>query len=185
MVAVLVHERVRVRLGLESRNRDHPAAVAPARALTAPVDELGRRNELDSDSGDLVRVRCGAQQRGIPLHVDAFGSYVEPNRPALVVLDDDLLSRCLAGEREREREERGDEDERAAHEPTVTKRGQDFIKTSGVCRPISRAIVPPMGIGAILVIIGIIVLFVKSLILGLVLILIGLAFGGFRRGSWY
>ena len=42
-----------------------------------------------------------------------------------------------------------------------------------------------MGIGAILVIIGLIVLFWKSLILGLVLILIGLAFGGFRRGSWY
>jgi len=42
-----------------------------------------------------------------------------------------------------------------------------------------------MGIGALLVIIGIIVLFWKSLILGLVLILIGLAFGGFRRGSWY
>ena len=45
--------------------------------------------------------------------------------------------------------------------------------------------IPRMGIGAILVIIGIIVLFWKSLILGLVLILIGLAFGGFRRGSWY
>lgn len=42
-----------------------------------------------------------------------------------------------------------------------------------------------MGIGALLVIIGIIVLVAKSLILGLVLILIGLAFGGFRRGSWY
>jgi hypothetical protein len=42
-----------------------------------------------------------------------------------------------------------------------------------------------MGIGALLIIIGIIVLFWKSLILGLVLILIGLAFGGFRRGSWY
>ena len=42
-----------------------------------------------------------------------------------------------------------------------------------------------MGIGAILVIIGLVVLFVKSLILGLVLILIGLVFGGFRRGSWY
>ena len=40
-----------------------------------------------------------------------------------------------------------------------------------------------MGIGALLVIIGIIVLFWKSLILGLVLILIGLAFGGFRRGQ--
>ena len=43
-----------------------------------------------------------------------------------------------------------------------------------------------MGIGAILVIIGIVLLFVKSLILGILLvILIGLAFGGFRRGSWY
>ena len=42
-----------------------------------------------------------------------------------------------------------------------------------------------MGIGAILVIIGIIVLFVKSLILGLVLILMAWRFGGFHRGSWY
>jgi len=42
-----------------------------------------------------------------------------------------------------------------------------------------------MGIGALLVIIGIVVLIARSLILGLILILIGLAFGGFRRGSWY
>ena len=42
-----------------------------------------------------------------------------------------------------------------------------------------------MGIGALLVIVGIVVLFAKSLILGLILILVGLAFGGFRRGSWY
>ena len=42
-----------------------------------------------------------------------------------------------------------------------------------------------MGIGALLVILGIIVLFWKSLILGLILIILGLAFGGFRRGSWY
>ena len=42
-----------------------------------------------------------------------------------------------------------------------------------------------MGIGAILVIVGIVILFVKSWLLGLVLILIGLAFGGFRRGRWY
>ena len=46
-------------------------------------------------------------------------------------------------------------------------------------------IVPRMGIGAILVIVGIVLLFVKSLILGLIVILIGLAFGGFSRGSWY
>jgi hypothetical protein len=42
-----------------------------------------------------------------------------------------------------------------------------------------------MGIGAILVIIGIVVLVARSLLLGLLLILIGLAFGGFRRGRWY
>jgi hypothetical protein len=42
-----------------------------------------------------------------------------------------------------------------------------------------------VGIGALLVIIGIVVLIARSLILGLILILIGLAFGGFRRGSWY
>ena len=42
-----------------------------------------------------------------------------------------------------------------------------------------------MGIGAILVIIGVVVLIARSLLLGLLLILIGLAFGGFRRGRWY
>ena len=42
-----------------------------------------------------------------------------------------------------------------------------------------------MGIGAILVVIGIVVMIAKSLLLGLLLILIGLAFGGFRRGRWY
>jgi hypothetical protein len=42
-----------------------------------------------------------------------------------------------------------------------------------------------MGIGAILVIIGIVIAVAKSLLLGLLLILIGLAFGGFRRGRWY
>jgi hypothetical protein len=42
-----------------------------------------------------------------------------------------------------------------------------------------------MGIGAILVIIGIVLAVTDRLILGLILIVIGLAFGGFRRGSWY
>jgi hypothetical protein len=42
-----------------------------------------------------------------------------------------------------------------------------------------------MGIGALLVIIGIVVLIVSNTILGLILIIIGLLFGGFRRGSWY
>lgn len=42
-----------------------------------------------------------------------------------------------------------------------------------------------MGIGAILVIIGIIVIIVNGLWLGLILIILGLLFGGFRRGRWY
>ena len=42
-----------------------------------------------------------------------------------------------------------------------------------------------MGIGAILVIVGIIVLIFYSLWLGLILIILGLLFGGFRRGRWY
>jgi hypothetical protein len=41
-----------------------------------------------------------------------------------------------------------------------------------------------VGVGAILIIIGIIVLFWK-LWLGIVLIILGLLFGGFRRGRWY
>jgi hypothetical protein len=42
-----------------------------------------------------------------------------------------------------------------------------------------------VGIGAILVIVGIIVLIIWNLWLGLILILLGLLFGGFRRGRWY
>jgi hypothetical protein len=42
-----------------------------------------------------------------------------------------------------------------------------------------------MGIGALLVIIGIVVLITYSTILGIILIILGLLFGGFRRGSWY
>jgi hypothetical protein len=43
-----------------------------------------------------------------------------------------------------------------------------------------------MGIGALLIIIGLVVwLAADSLVLGLILIILGLAFGGFRRGRWY
>jgi hypothetical protein len=42
-----------------------------------------------------------------------------------------------------------------------------------------------MGLGAILVIIGIVLLLMGYTILGIVLILLGLLFGGFRRGRWY
>jgi hypothetical protein len=42
-----------------------------------------------------------------------------------------------------------------------------------------------MAIGAILVIAGIVVIIVNGLILGLILIVLGLLLGGFRRGSWY
>jgi hypothetical protein len=42
-----------------------------------------------------------------------------------------------------------------------------------------------VGIGAVLVIVGIVVLIISNVWLGLVLILLGLLFGGFRRGRWY
>jgi hypothetical protein len=42
-----------------------------------------------------------------------------------------------------------------------------------------------VGIGAILIIIGILVLIFWSLWLGIILIILGLLFGGFRRGRWY
>ena len=42
-----------------------------------------------------------------------------------------------------------------------------------------------MGLGAIIVIIGIVVAVARSLLLGLLIVLIGLALGGFRRGRWY
>ena len=42
-----------------------------------------------------------------------------------------------------------------------------------------------MGIGAILVVIGIVILIVSNVWLGLILIVLGLLFGGFRRGRWY
>jgi len=42
-----------------------------------------------------------------------------------------------------------------------------------------------VGIGAVLIILGIIVLIVWSLWFGILLIVLGLLFGGFRRGRWY
>jgi hypothetical protein len=42
-----------------------------------------------------------------------------------------------------------------------------------------------VGIGAILVIIGILVIIFNGLWLGIILIILGLLFGGFRRGRWY
>ena len=42
-----------------------------------------------------------------------------------------------------------------------------------------------MGIGAILVIVGIVLLVVGHPLWGLILIILGLLFGGFRRGRWY
>jgi hypothetical protein len=42
-----------------------------------------------------------------------------------------------------------------------------------------------MGIGAILVVIGIVLAVTDRVVLGLILIILGLAFGGFRRGRWY
>jgi hypothetical protein len=40
-------------------------------------------------------------------------------------------------------------------------------------------------IGAFLIILGIVLLIIDWTILGIVLIILGLLFGGFRRGRWY
>ena len=42
-----------------------------------------------------------------------------------------------------------------------------------------------MGIGAVLAIIGIVLLIIGYTWIGIILIIVGLLFGGFRRGSWY
>ena len=42
-----------------------------------------------------------------------------------------------------------------------------------------------MGIGAVLVIIGIVLIIFGHLLWGILLIILGLLFGGFRRGRWY
>jgi hypothetical protein len=42
-----------------------------------------------------------------------------------------------------------------------------------------------MTIGAFLIILGIVLVIVDWTILGIVLIIFGLLFGGFRRGRWY
>jgi hypothetical protein len=42
-----------------------------------------------------------------------------------------------------------------------------------------------VALGGILVVVGIVIALVESLLLGLILVVIGLALGGFRRGRWY
>ncbi|HYI90113.1 MAG TPA: hypothetical protein VEY05_09465 [Beijerinckiaceae bacterium] len=43
-----------------------------------------------------------------------------------------------------------------------------------------------IGLGGILVIVGLVVMFVWSFLLGLIIALVGLiAFGGFAKGKWY
>jgi hypothetical protein len=42
-----------------------------------------------------------------------------------------------------------------------------------------------MGLGALLIVIGIVVVLIGSDLLGILLIIVGLLLGGFRRGHWY
>jgi hypothetical protein len=42
-----------------------------------------------------------------------------------------------------------------------------------------------MAVGGILVVIGIVLALTDRVVLGLILVLLGLAIGGFRRGRWY
>ena len=42
-----------------------------------------------------------------------------------------------------------------------------------------------MGLGAILVVVGIVLAVTGRVFIGLILIILGLLLGGFRRGRWY
>ncbi len=42
-----------------------------------------------------------------------------------------------------------------------------------------------MGVGAILAVVGIVLAVTGRWVIGLILIVLGLLFGGFRRGRWY
>jgi len=42
-----------------------------------------------------------------------------------------------------------------------------------------------MGLGAILLVVGIVLAVTGRVFLGLILIILGLLLGGFRRGRWY
>ena len=42
-----------------------------------------------------------------------------------------------------------------------------------------------MGVGAILAVVGIVLAVTGRWVIGLTLIVLGLLFGGFRRGRWY
>jgi hypothetical protein len=42
-----------------------------------------------------------------------------------------------------------------------------------------------MGIGAVLIILGIVLGLIWSWVIGIILIILGLLLGGFRRGRWY
>lgn len=50
----------------------------------------------------------------------------------------------------------------------------------------SRGGIGGISLGGILVVVGIVLMFTVSFILGLIVLLVGLvAFGGFARGKWY
>jgi hypothetical protein len=42
-----------------------------------------------------------------------------------------------------------------------------------------------VGIGAVLIILGIILGLIWNWVFGIILVVLGLLFGGFRRGRWY
>jgi hypothetical protein len=53
-------------------------------------------------------------------------------------------------------------------------------------KPENRGGIAGISLGGIIVIVGIVLMFVWSIIGGLIVVLIGLiAFGGFARGRWY
>jgi hypothetical protein len=61
--------------------------------------------------------------------------------------------------------------------------GQSFSQRFPPSDPAGR--LTAVTIGAFLIILGIVLLIIDWTVLGIVLVILGLLFGGFRRGRWY
>ncbi len=153
-------------------------------------DPEGPRRALPRHPGHLLRRRRGPRgrdRRGLRRPQAA----PDPRRPRRGRLPAPDLHQDRAGPADALL--RGD---RAARRDDV-RRGQlqgalrvDRTRTGVARKPLvsvsgNADTLAAMGIGAILVVIGIVLAVTGRPLLGIIIALIGLVFGGFRRGSWY
>ncbi len=124
MVAVLVHDGVRVVVALLGRDDHHVARVAAGCIAAAGRAELVPGDDVHSHRRDLVAMRRGAQERCVPLGVDTLDVDVEADRAALVVREDDFCGACLACEDERQQEQRQEETAHRANRREASVRGR-------------------------------------------------------------